>query len=132
MTSKRHEAGRGTLQAAGDIAPSMGMIGTLIGLVNLLQNMASDPEGIGPAMALALLTTLYGSLLANIFFIPMAMKLDSYARKEEINNELISEGILLVKANTNPRVLQDLLEVYLAPKKKGAQEDELEAELEAG
>lgn len=131
MITKRHESGTTIFTAAGEIAPAMGMIGTLIGLVNLLSNL-TDPSGIGAAMAIALLTTLYGAILANVVFIPMAMKLDSYARKEEINNDLIFEGILLVKANTNPRVLQDLLEVYLTPKKKGAQEDELEAELEAG
>lgn len=117
MTSKRHESGRGTLQAAGDIAPSMGMIGTLIGLVNLLQNMSSDPDGIGPAMALALLTTLYGSLLANIFFIPMAMKLENHAKNEEVNSELIIEGVLFIQGGGNPRLLGDLLSAFLNPKK---------------
>jgi chemotaxis protein MotA len=117
MTARRHEAGRGTLQAAGDIAPSMGMIGTLIGLVNLLQNMASNPEGIGPAMALALLTTLYGSLLANIVFIPIAMKLENHAKNEEMNSQLIIEGVLFIQGGGNPRLLGDLLSAFLNPKK---------------
>ncbi|MDG1199951.1 MAG: MotA/TolQ/ExbB proton channel family protein [Porticoccaceae bacterium] len=117
MTARRHETGRGTLQAAGDIAPSMGMIGTLIGLVNLLQNMASNPEGIGPAMALALLTTLYGSLLANIVFIPIAMKLENHAKNEEMNSQLIIEGVLFIQGGGNPRLLGDLLSAFLNPKK---------------
>ena len=92
------------------------MIGTLIGLVNLLANL-SDPSGIGPAMALALLTTLYGSLMANVFFIPMGMKLEGYARLEENNSDLIILGIMFIKAGTNPRLLDDALAPFLAPKK---------------
>jgi chemotaxis protein MotA len=94
----------------------MGMIGTLIGLVNLLANL-SDPSGIGPAMALALLTTLYGSLMANVFFIPMGMKLEGYARLEENNSDLIILGIMFIKSGTNPRLLDDSLAPFLAPKK---------------
>jgi chemotaxis protein MotA len=120
MVAKRHQAGSSIFNAAGEISPAMGMIGTLIGLVNLLSNL-SDPAGIGSAMAVALLTTLYGAILANVVFIPMAMKLEGYAIKEELNNQLISEGILLIKANANPRVIEDVLNVYLSPKKKNAE-----------
>lgn len=120
MIAKRHQAGSSIFNAAGEISPAMGMIGTLIGLVNLLSNL-SDPSGIGSAMAIALLTTLYGAILANVVFIPMAMKLEGYASKEELNNQLISEGILLIKASANPRVIEDVLNVYLTPKKKNAE-----------
>ncbi|MDA8652155.1 MotA/TolQ/ExbB proton channel family protein [Porticoccaceae bacterium] len=115
-TASRHEAGADMLSAAAELSPGMGMIGTLIGLVNLLANL-SDPSGIGPAMALALLTTLYGSLMANVFFIPMGMKLEGYARLEENNSDLIILGIMFIKSGTNPRLLDDSLAPFLAPKK---------------
>jgi chemotaxis protein MotA len=120
-TALRHAAGGDMLSAAAELAPGMGMIGTLIGLVNLLANL-SDPSGIGPAMALALLTTLYGSIMANVFFIPMGMKLEGYARLEETNNDLIVIGVLFIKNGSNPRLLEDVLSSYMAPKTKKKRE----------
>jgi chemotaxis protein MotA len=116
-TAARHETGADMLSAAAELAPGMGMIGTLIGLVNLLANLA-DPSGIGPAMALALLTTLYGSVMANVFFIPMGMKLEGYAKLEESNNDLIIIGIMFIKNGTNPRLMEDILAPYIAPTRK--------------
>ena len=89
ITSQRHESARSIFQSWGDTAPAMGMIGTLIGLVILLKNLEDDPGGIGPAMSIALLTTLYGAILANGALIPMAQKLENHSKREALNNELI-------------------------------------------
>ena len=96
-------------------APAFGMIGTLVGLVGMLQNM-SDPKAIGPAMAIALLTTLYGAFIANVIAKPLAEKLDGYSLKEQENCDLIIEGVLEIrKGEMNPRVLEDLLKSRLSP-----------------
>ena len=115
MTKMRHDMGAKIFSAWGEIAPAMGMIGTLIGLVQMLGNM-SDPKAIGPAMAVALLTTMYGAILANVFCLPIAMKLENQADIEESNNELIIEGILFIQDGGNPRVLSDFLAAFLSPK----------------
>lgn len=117
LTAARHESGADILSAGAELAPGMGMIGTLIGLVNLLANL-DDPSSIGPNMAIALLTTLYGSILANVFFIPMGMKLEGYAKREANNNDLIIVGIMFIKSGRNPRLLGDILEVFITPKAK--------------
>ncbi len=115
MTKLRHDMGAKIFSAWGEIAPAMGMIGTLIGLVQMLGNM-SDPKAIGPAMAVALLTTMYGAILANVICLPIAMKLQNQAVLEETNNELIIEGILFIQDGGNPRVLSDFLGAFLSPK----------------
>jgi len=115
MTKLRHDMGAKIFSAWGEIAPAMGMIGTLIGLVQMLGNM-SDPKAIGPAMAVALLTTMYGAILANVFCLPISMKLQNQAVLEETNNELIIEGILFIQDGGNPRVLSDYLGAFLSPK----------------
>lgn len=104
-----------------EIAPAMGMIGTLCGLVGMLQNM-SDPKAIGPAMAIALLTTLYGALLANCICKPIAEKLEGYSLDETENCELIMEGIREIQNSTNPRTIADLLATRLAPNDRSALE----------
>ena len=101
--------------AWGEVAPAMGMIGTLIGLVQMLGNM-SDPKAIGPAMAVALLTTMYGAILANVIMLPLNMKLVEMCAAEEQNNELIIEGLLFMAEGGNPRVLGDKLAAFLDPK----------------
>ena len=116
ITAQRHESARGVLQSLGEIAPAMGMIGTLIGLVKLLINLEEDPGGIGPAMSTALLTTLYGAILANGVCNPMVQKLENYAKLEEANNEMIIEGVIFIQGGGNPRLLEDLLSSYLSPK----------------
>jgi chemotaxis protein MotA len=104
------------------MAPAMGMIGTLVGLVQMLANM-SDPASIGPAMAVALLTTLYGAIIANAFATPMAEKLARASALEKTNKQLIMETISGIQEGMNPRVLEQLLGAYL-PANKRKKEDE--------
>lgn len=115
LMAARHENSSTIFKSWADIAPAMGMIGTLVGLVGMLQNM-SDPKAIGPAMAIALLTTLYGAFIANVIAKPLAEKLDGYSLKEQENCNLIIEGVLEIrKGEMNPRVLEDLLKSRLSP-----------------
>lgn len=109
---RRNEVGERVFRALGDAAPAFGMIGTLVGLVQMLITL-SDPSSIGPAMAVALLTTLYGALLANLLFLPIADKLRTRAEEERSNKTLIVEGVLGIQQGTNPRVLRELLETHL-------------------
>jgi len=114
-TKLRHKMGQSVFSAWGEVAPAMGMIGTLIGLVQMLGNM-SDPKSIGPAMAIALLTTMYGAILANVFCLPVAMKLGNQAELEAAQSELILEGVLFIQTGGNPRVLSDYLSSFVSPK----------------
>jgi len=111
----RHKSGADIFSSWGEVAPAMGMIGTLVGLVLMLGNM-SDPKSIGPAMAVALLTTLYGAILANVICLPMSQKLRNQSDFEAQNCELIIEGVLFIQSGGNPRILADLLSSFLAPK----------------
>lgn len=110
----RHAAGQDMLDAIGTSAPAFGMIGTLIGLVNMLANM-DDPKSIGPAMAVAILTTLYGAVIANLFAAPLKDKLAYYSSKELDMKLLMVEGILGLKRGENPRMLEETLHTYLSP-----------------
>ena len=115
LTVERHELGRKVFGACGDAAPAFGMIGTLIGLVLMLGNM-SDPAAIGPSMAVALLTTMYGAVLANLIFLPISDKLALRSQQEERNKRLIIEGVLGILKGINPKVMQDFLETFIPPK----------------
>ncbi|MGX5915078.1 flagellar motor protein PomA [Aliidiomarina sp. Khilg15.8] len=117
LTHERHDRGASIFQTMGDIAPAMGMIGTLIGLVAMLANM-DDPKAIGPAMAIALLTTLYGSLLANIICNPIANKLRLRMEEEKMNQDLMLDAILGIQDGQNPRIIEGLLKNYLAESKR--------------
>ncbi|MFZ5764714.1 MAG: MotA/TolQ/ExbB proton channel family protein [Thermodesulfobacteriota bacterium] len=121
LTVDRHELGRKVFSGMGDSSPAFGMIGTLVGLVQMLSNMG-DPSSIGPAMAVALLTTLYGALFANVFFIPIAEKLALRSREEERNRKLIIEGVLGILKGLNPRVMEEFLETFLPPKERTSAE----------
>ena len=121
QTSDRHSASIKLFKALGDVAPAMGMIGTLVGLVQMLSNM-SDPKSIGPAMAVALLTTLYGALIATIIALPLADKLSNRRDEEELNQALIIDGLLAIQAGQNPRVIEQMLKNYLPEKKRGSEE----------
>ncbi len=121
MSISRHTVGADMFKAISVYAPAMGMIGTLIGLVQMLANM-SDPAAIGPAMAVALLTTLYGAIIANAFASPLAEKLTLISGYEKTNKHLILESIAGIQEGTNPRVLKQLLNAYLPESKR--QEDE--------
>ncbi|MBU1247643.1 MAG: MotA/TolQ/ExbB proton channel family protein, partial [Proteobacteria bacterium] len=112
---ERHETGADVVAVLGTLAPAMGMIGTVIGLVQMLQTM-SDPSSIGPAMAVALLTTLYGAVLSNLIFNPMAGKLKTRHKEENLQREMIMEGILAISKGENPRIIEEKLNSYLAPK----------------
>ncbi len=120
-TLKRHSDGQDIFKAIGDVGPAMGMIGTLIGLVQMLSNM-DDPKQIGPAMAVALLTTLYGAILANMFALPIADKLAVRSREENTSKTLIIDALLSIQGGQNPRIIAAMLEAYL-PRSKRAEED---------
>ncbi|GAB2709187.1 flagellar motor protein PomA [Aliiglaciecola sp. 3_MG-2023] len=123
MTTERHEFGATIYKGMGDVAPAMGMIGTLIGLVAMLSNM-DDPKAIGPAMAVALLTTLYGAFFANVICLPMSVKLNNRANEEKLNQSLVLDGIIGIADGQNPRVIEGILKSYLAANKRGAATEE--------
>jgi chemotaxis protein MotA len=112
--SSRHKDGADFFEQLGTYAPAMGMIGTLIGLVQMLGNM-DDPSSIGPAMAVALLTTLYGSMMANVFALPMSHKLKVRSADEIAEKTLIVQGLLSILAGESPRFLVDRLNAQLPP-----------------
>ncbi|MFW5730224.1 MAG: motility protein A [Desulfonatronovibrionaceae bacterium] len=112
---ERHETGAEILAIMGTFAPAMGMIGTVIGLVQMLQSL-DDPSAIGPAMAVALITTFYGALLANLLFNPMSGKLKARSKEEILAKEMMLEGILCISKGENPRIIEEKLNSYLPPK----------------
>ena len=120
QTVQRHSDGQAIFKAIGDVGPAMGMIGTLIGLVQMLSAM-DDPKQIGPAMAVALLTTLYGAILANMFALPIADKLSMRSKEEYSAKSLVIDALLGIQEGLNPRVIENTLETYL-PKSKRQQE----------
>jgi len=113
----RHKLGADLFTSMGTFAPAMGMIGTLIGLVQMLQSM-DDPSTIGPAMAVALLTTFYGSLMANICCMPIAGKLKTRSKEEMLTKEMTIQGILSLSNGDNPRILEQKLLAFLPPVKE--------------
>lgn len=117
LTEKRHDSAITFFRSLGDVAPAMGMIGTLIGLVAMLSNM-DDPKAIGPAMAVALLTTLYGAFIANVIAIPLADKLAIRNQQEKLNNMLILDAVLGIQDGQNPKVIEGILRNYLAQGKR--------------
>jgi len=136
LTIQRHTIGQNVFRAMGDSAPAFGMIGTLIGLVKMLASM-DDPSKIGPAMAIALLTTLYGVLLANFLFIPIAEKLSLRSEQEKLNKSIIVEAAIGINRGVSPLVLEESLKIFLAPKRREHEKKEAEnkppvAEAEVG
>jgi chemotaxis protein MotA len=121
QTIERHEVGQAIFKGLGDYAPAMGMIGTLIGLVQMLANM-DDPKSIGPAMAVALLTTLYGAMLANLFALPIADKLELRSTEERRVKALILDGLQSIQAGHNPHVIKALLSTYLPASKRSTED----------
>lgn len=114
---ERHKKGRRMLERAADLAPAWGMIGTLIGLVLMLRNL-NDPDSLGPSMAVAIITTFYGSVLANLFFLPLATKLALKTEKEVFFKQIIIEGIIGVQSGQNPRILEEKLSAFLSNKER--------------
>ena len=122
LTVTRHLQGRKIFEAVADVAPAMGMIGTLIGLVQMLSNM-SDPKQIGPAMAVALLTTLYGAVIANVIAQPIADKLSLRSEEEEKNYNLCIDAIMGISSGLNAKIIKDSLREYLPAHLKRQSED---------
>lgn len=115
----RHKQKIGFWQDVASMGPAWGMIGTLIGLINMLQNM-SDPSSVGPNMSVALITTLYGSMLANWIATPVATKLKSNNDAEAMVKEIVIEGLLSIQAGENPRIIEEKLKSFLAPKDRAS------------
>jgi len=115
----RHKAGQGIFDTMGALAPAFGMLGTLIGLIQMLKKL-DDPNAIGPGMAVALLTTFYGVILANLIFLPIAGKLKVRSAEEILLKEVMIEGILSIQAGDNPRIVEEKLKAFLAPKMRTA------------
>ncbi|MBS3820920.1 MAG: motility protein A [Phycisphaerae bacterium] len=111
---ERHDAGRAVFATIGKYAPAFGMIGTLIGLVAMLANM-DDPSAIGPGMAVALLTTMYGAILANVVFLPLADKLASRSAEEVLTKTIIIKGVMSIQSGDNPRIVEQKLRTFLPP-----------------
>ena len=111
---ERHRRGKSILENMGTYAPAFGMIGTLIGLVQMLRNL-SDPSQIGVGMATALITTFYGALMANLVCLPLAGKLDVTSQDEALLTELMIEGIICIQNGDNPRAIEDRLKSFLSP-----------------
>ncbi|MFG0251554.1 MAG: motility protein A, partial [Phycisphaerales bacterium JB038] len=124
---ERHRQGKGVLDAMGRYCPAFGMIGTLVGLVAMLANM-DDPSKIGAGMAAALLTTLYGAVLSNVVFLPLADKLALYDAKETLLKSIILEGVMSIQSGDNPRVVEQKLKTYLPPTERDAAGESEEAE----
>lgn len=116
---RRHNKVIGFWDSMAAMGPAWGMIGTLIGLINMLK-LLDDPSSIGPSMAVALVTTLYGSLLANWIATPISTKLKAINAKEVIMKEVIIEGVLSIQAGENPRVIEEKLKSFLAPESREA------------
>lgn len=112
QSMERHEIGQRIFRAIGESAPAFGMIGTLVGLVQMLANL-QDPSSIGPAMAVALLTTLYGALIANLVALPIADKLELRGMQERVNKLLMIESMAAIQQGQNPRLMDELLEAYI-------------------
>ena len=114
----RHREGKSIMDQLGRFAPAYGMIGTLMGLIMMLQDM-SDPSGIGAGMAVALITTLYGAIVANVFFSPFAEKLGLMSRNEMVTLEIAIRGVLAIQSGESPRAIDQKLKTFLPPKQRG-------------
>ncbi|MEO5377878.1 MAG: MotA/TolQ/ExbB proton channel family protein [Magnetococcus sp. DMHC-6] len=115
--NERHSGWIAIYEGIGEAAPAFGMIGTLIGLVQMLSNM-NDPSTIGPAMSVALITTLYGALIANLIALPLAVKLKAYSQKEQALCQIIIDGMVGIQKGVNPRMLQVALKTAVPPQQR--------------
>ncbi|THB81045.1 MAG: motility protein A [Desulfobacteraceae bacterium] len=117
LTKKGLDVGAKMFSSMGTFAPAFGMVGTLIGLVQMLANL-DDPSSIGPKMAVAMITTFYGAVMANLFFIPMGVKLTTRNEEEIVNMNIVFEGVISIREGEHPKLMEDKLKVYLAEAKK--------------
>jgi len=111
---ERHGEGQGFFETMGSFAPAFGLLGTVVGLINMLTEL-DNPDTIGTGMAVALVTTFYGSFLANVVFLPLAAKLKARSNEEILLKEVMIEGILSIQAGENPRIIEEKLKAFLAP-----------------
>ncbi len=111
---ERHETGKGIFDALGKYAPAFGMIGTLVGLIIMLANM-DDPSSIGSGMAVALLTTMYGAVIANAFALPLADRLARRSSEEILLKTIIIKGVMAIQSGDNPRIVEQKLRTFLPP-----------------
>lgn len=118
--------GQRVFKSLGDAAPAFGMIGTLVGLVQMLANM-DDPSAIGPSMAIALLTTLYGAVVSNLICLPIADKLGAKLGFEEINQTLVIDGVMSVREGKSPALIREMLMAYLPENQRSNPDDMAEA-----
>ncbi len=121
----RHATGKSIFETMGKYAPAFGMIGTLIGLVIMLQDM--QPDKIGTGMAVALLTTMYGAILANLVCLPVADKLSRRSQEEILLKQIVIRGVMSIQSGDNPRVVEQKLKTFLSPSMRAAMEAEVEA-----
>ncbi|MHB8766181.1 MAG: motility protein A [Deferrisomatales bacterium] len=130
FTQQRHAVGQKVFKQMGAMGPAFGMIGTLIGLVQMLKTL-DDPSSIGPAMAVALLTTFYGSVIANLVCLPIAVKLEFRSKEEALAKQVVTEGIVSIMQGANPKVLKDKLEAFVPPTMRKEKRDAPKAGSEA-
>ena len=122
LLEERHSAGKAMFDIMAELAPAFGMLGTLIGLILMLKNL-DDPDALGPGMATALITTFYGSYIANVLCIPISKKLAYRSSQEILSRELMVEGILSIQAGENPRIVEEKLKVFLSPTLRAKMEE---------
>mgnify|MGYP000933963507 CR=1 FL=1 len=129
----RHQQGIQLFSFMGKVAPSFGLVGTLIGLINMLRGLTADisPETLGPAMAVALITTLYGAILAFLLFVPAAEKLRAYSQQEQALIGMVRDGIIMIRTGESGRELENMLNAYLPPRRRVSIMDQLLIEQES-
>lgn len=119
----RHAGGKALFDTLGKYAPAFGMLGTIIGLIIMLKNM-DDPSALGPGMALALITTFYGSLLSNVIYLPISDKLGTRSAEEVAGKLLIIRGVMSIQSGDNPRIVQQKLLAFLDARQRASVEAE--------
>lgn len=110
----RHHVGASVFETMGGFLPTIGILGTVLGLIHALENL-DDPSAMGPAIAVAFIATLYGVGFANLIFLPIANKLKRQSQRELLVRELVIEGVISIQAGSNPRVVEEKLHAFLAP-----------------
>lgn len=128
---ERHRWGQTMLDTMGTLTPAYGMVGTLIGLIQMLRTL-DDPKMIGPGMAVAIVTTFYGAVLANLVFGPMSTRLKVRTSEEILLKEVVIEGILSIQSGDNPRIVEEKLKSFLAPKMRKSRGRPVEEVIESG
>ena len=119
QTSERHQVVIGMYDRGAGAAPAFGMIGTLIGLINMLKDLGGgDMDSLGPSMSIALITTLYGSFLAHVIFTPIATNLTARDEEEVLCRQIIMEGIMAIQSGENPKFLRERLMTFMNEKKR--------------